>query len=116
VRVREVVSNLLTNALRHTPRDGTIEISAEFASGQATVSVADSGAGIPPDRVDRIFDRFYRSPDSPGSGLGLSISKSLVEAHGGTISATSRDGGGAMISFNLPLDRPSGGHQAGDRV
>jgi len=101
-RIREVVSNLLANALRHTPRDGRVEVSAQLASGEVEVTVRDTGSGIPPDQLDRIFDRFYRSPDSPGSGLGLPIAKSLVEAHGGTITATSTGGTGTTITFTLP--------------
>jgi signal transduction histidine kinase len=102
-RIREVVSNLLTNALRHTPRDGSVEVSASVAGGDAVVTVRDTGSGIPPDKLDRIFDRFYRSPDSPGSGLGLPIAKSLVDAHGGTITATSAQGSGTTIRFTMPL-------------
>jgi signal transduction histidine kinase len=101
-RIREVVSNLLTNALRHTPRDGRIEVSAELAGDQAVVTVRDSGKGIPADQLDRIFDRFYRSPDSPGSGLGLPIARSLVEAHGGTMSAISKAGEGTTMRILLP--------------
>jgi len=102
-RIREVVSNLLTNALRHTPRGGFVELSAELADGAAVVTVRDTGSGIPPDQLERIFDRFYRSPDSPGSGLGLPIAKSLVEAHRGTMTATSEPGSGTTIRFTLPL-------------
>lgn len=102
-RIREVISNLLTNALRHTPRGGFVELSAELAEGQAAVTVRDTGSGIPPDQLDRIFDRFHRSPDSPGSGLGLPIAKSLVEAHRGTIMALSEAGSGTTLRFTLPL-------------
>jgi signal transduction histidine kinase len=107
-RVREVISNLLTNALRHTPRAGKVELSATLAGNQVEVTVHDTGSGIPADQLDRIFDRFYRSPDSPGSGLGLPIAKSLVEAHGGVITASSGAGGGTVIRFTLPAsgDRP----------
>jgi two-component system sensor histidine kinase BaeS len=104
-RIREVVANLVTNALRHTPRDGSVEISAALAGDQIEVTVRDTGSGIPADRLERIFDRFYRSPDSPGSGLGLPIAKSLVEAHGGTISAVSEPGIGTTIRVTLPADR-----------
>jgi signal transduction histidine kinase len=102
-RIREVISNLLTNALRHTPRDGKVELSAALAGDQVEVTVHDTGIGIPTDQLDRIFDRFYRSPDSPGSGLGLPIAKSLVEAHRGTITATSDAEGGTTIRVRLPL-------------
>ena len=102
-RIREVVANLLTNALRHTPRDGSVELSAALADDRVEVTVHDTGSGIPPDQLDRIFDRFYRSPDSPGSGLGLPIAKSLVEAQGGTIAAASEPGGGTTIRVKLPV-------------
>jgi signal transduction histidine kinase len=102
-RIREVISNLLTNALRHTPRAGKVELSAALAVDQVEVAVHDTGSGIPTGQLDRIFDRFYRSPDSPGSGLGLPIAKSLVDAHGGTITATSEAGRGTTIRVRLPL-------------
>lgn len=105
-RIREVVSNLLTNALRHTPRSGRVEMSAAITGEKVEVAIHDTGGGIPPDQLDRIFDRFYRSPDSPGSGLGLPIAKSLVEAHGGAMTASSTPGGGTMVRFTL-LSRSS---------
>ena len=105
-RIREVISNLVTNALRHTPRDGIVELSAERADNGAAVSARDTGQGIPPDQLDRIFDRFYRSPDSPGSGLGLPIARSLVDAHGGSMTATSQPGLGTIIRFTLPSGSP----------
>lgn len=101
-RIREVVSNLLTNALRHTPRDGRVEVSARLAGDEVEVTVHDTGSGIPPDQLDRIFDRFYRSPDSPGSGLGLPIARSLVEAHGGVMTAASGRDDGTTLRFTLP--------------
>ena len=107
-RIREVVANLLTNALRHTPRDGRVEVSARLAVGKVEVTVHDTGSGIPPDQRDRIFDRFYRSPDSPGSGLGLPIAKSLIEAHGGDITAASGPSEGTTVRFSLP-SRSAGG-------
>jgi signal transduction histidine kinase len=103
-RIREVVSNFLANALRHTPRAGKVELSAQLTGDQVEVTVHDTGGGIPPDQLERIFDRFYRSPDSPGSGLGLPIAKSLVEAHGGLMAATSEAGKGTTIRFTLPSD------------
>jgi signal transduction histidine kinase len=102
-RIREVISNLLTNALRHTPRDGKVELSAARLGDQLEITVHDTGSGIPADQLDRIFDRFYRSPDSPGSGLGLPIAKSLVDAHGGTITATSEASRGTAVQIRLPL-------------
>jgi signal transduction histidine kinase len=105
-RIREVVANLLTNAIRHTPRDGGVEISAALAGDQVEVMVHDTGSGIPPDQLERIFDRFYRSPDSPGSGLGLPIARSLVEAHGGSMTAASGPGLGTTIGFTLRAGSP----------
>jgi two-component system, OmpR family, sensor histidine kinase BaeS len=103
-RTREVLANLLSNALRHTPGGGRIDLSAELIpSGGVTVRVTDTGSGIPAEAMERIFDRFYRSPDSPGSGLGLPIAQQLVEAQGGTIHAESAPGAGTTITFTLPL-------------
>jgi len=104
-RTREVLANLLSNALRHTPSAGRVELSAEVtpAGDNITVRVADTGSGMSADALERIFDRFYRSPDSPGSGLGLPIAQQLVQAQGGTISAASSPGAGTTITFTLPL-------------
>ena len=96
-RVREVVNNLLSNAVRYSPNGGVVRIEYD---GQ-TISVTDSGAGIPPEMLPHVFERFYKSTDSGGMGLGLSIAKSLVEAHGGTIHAESAAGGGTRIRFTL---------------
>lgn len=102
LRVREVLVNLVTNALRYTPPGGSVSIEVRGVPGAVEVSVRDTGSGIAPDAVAGIFDRFSRSTDSPGAGLGLAIAKSLVEAHGGTISAHSRPGQGTEIVFTLP--------------
>ena len=102
-RIREVVSNLLANALRHTPSGGSVDLAARVAGGVVEVTVRDTGSGMTPEELDHIFDRFYRSPDSPGSGLGLPIARDLVEAHGGTLTATSEPGRGTTLRFTLPL-------------
>jgi two-component system sensor histidine kinase BaeS len=102
-RVREVVGNLLANAIRHTPSGGSVDLAARLVGSAVEVTVRDTGTGIPPEVLDHIFDRFYRSPDSPGSGLGLPIARDLVEAHGGTMTATSELGRGTTIRFTLPL-------------
>jgi signal transduction histidine kinase len=102
-RIREVVANLLANAMRHTPSGGSVDVTARLAGEDVEVSVRDTGSGMEPDELDRIFERFYRSPDSPGSGLGLSIARDLVQAHGGTITAASEPGKGTTIRFTLPL-------------
>jgi len=102
VRVREVLVNLVTNALRYTPAGGSVGIELRGADGAVEVTVRDTGTGIAPDAVAGIFDRFSRATDSPGAGLGLAIAKGLVEAHGGTIRAESAPGQGTRIVFTLP--------------
>jgi signal transduction histidine kinase len=97
VRIREVIANLFSNALRYTPDGGVIRVEFDGAS----ISVIDSGPGIPPEILPRIFDRFYKSSDSGGMGLGLAIAKTLVEAHGGTIRAENVESGGTRIIFTL---------------
>ena len=102
-RTRQVVGNLLANALRYTPAGGEVTLSAASDDERVVVEVADTGPGIRSEAIGRIFDRFYRSADSPGSGLGLPIARSLVVAHGGEISASSEPGHGTTIRFSLPL-------------
>jgi two-component system, OmpR family, sensor histidine kinase BaeS len=105
IRIGEVVANLLSNALRHTPTGGTITIAAAREGDDVAFSVADTGEGIPADELAHVFVRFARSAESRGSGLGLAIAKSLVQAHGGTISAESEPGNGTSIRFTLPGTR-----------
>ena len=102
VRIGEVLSNLVSNALRHTPAGGEITISAARAEAGVSFSVTDTGEGIPGPELTRVFDRFAKAPGSRGAGLGLAIAKSLVQAHGGTISAESAAGRGTTIRFVLP--------------
>ena len=104
-RIRALVGNLLVNALRYTPAGGRVAIGAERVGHTVAVTVQDTGPGIDPDVLPHIFDRFYRSPDSPGSGLGLAIARNIVEAHGGEISATRGPAGGTAVRFTLPLAR-----------
>lgn len=105
-RIREVLTNLLSNALRYTPRGGEIRIrltEAVLAEERTlTISIKDSGPGIDPSVLPHVFERFYKSSDSGGMGLGLSIAKYLVEAHDGHIWAESEVGKGTTISFVLP--------------
>ena len=103
VRLREVLANLLANALRYTPRGGTVEVRGRVADGQIEITVSDTGTGIPPEDLPHVFDRFHKSHDSGGSGLGLTIAKNLVVAHGGTIRAESALGKGTTITVMLPL-------------
>jgi two-component system sensor histidine kinase BaeS len=96
-RIEQAIENLAGNALRHTPAGGTITLSAARADGLATLSVSDSGGGIAPEHLPHVFERFYkvdpaRASESTGSGLGLSITKAIVERHGGTISVESQPG------------------------
>jgi signal transduction histidine kinase len=106
-RVREVLTNLLSNALRYTPRGGEIHVRlTETGFGperNVTISVEDNGPGIEPAELPHVFERFYKSSDSGGMGLGLSIAKYLVEAHNGKIWAASELGVGTTISFSLPV-------------
>jgi len=102
IRLREVLNNVIANALRYTPRGGSVVVGASGDDQRVTVTVRDTGAGIAPDVLPHIFDRFTHAPDSPGAGLGLAIAKSLVTAHGGEISATSTLGQGTEVRFTLP--------------
>jgi len=112
-KIERVLANLLANALRHTPPDGSVAVRLERANGDVLVSVEDTGEGLPPDASDRMFDRFWRADrarSGGGSGLGLAIARGLVEAHGGHIWAENRPQGGARVSFTLPAgaERSSG--------
>jgi signal transduction histidine kinase len=107
VRIREVLANLLTNALEHTPAGGAIVVRlVDIGKEGVRVEVSDTGSGIPPDEVNRAFDRFHKGPESRGSGLGLSIARNLVLAHGGQIELSSEPGRGTQIRFTLPRDTP----------
>jgi signal transduction histidine kinase/CheY-like chemotaxis protein len=104
-RLAQVVANLMTNASKYTPRGGRIEIVADLESGCARLVVRDNGAGIDPKLLPRLFDLFVQGrPDQGGLGLGLSIVRSIVEMHGGVVSAASRGPGrGATFTIRLPL-------------
>jgi two-component system OmpR family sensor kinase/two-component system sensor histidine kinase BaeS len=102
VRIRGVIANLVSNALRHTPRGGSVTVRASDDRRRVEVSVRDTGSGMTADELAHAFDRFYKGASSRGSGLGLTIAKNLVAAHGGTINATSEVGRGTTITFTLP--------------
>lgn len=101
-RIRQVVGNLVANALRFTPPGGRVSVDAGGEGTGAWVRVRDTGPGIDPESLEHVFDRFYRSPGSPGTGLGLPIARNLVQAHGGAISIHSPSGGGTEVRFTLP--------------
>ena len=105
VRTREVLSNLVANALRYTQSGGSIRLAAEPDSDGTwlRVRVSDTGTGIAPDVLPHVFDRFWKSPESRGSGLGLPIARNLIEAQGGEIRAESEVGRGTTVSFRLPV-------------
>jgi signal transduction histidine kinase len=107
-RLTQVLSNLLENALQHTPPEGQVTVKLESDPKNARLSVCDTGSGLPPEALERVFDRFYRSDasrnrSSGGSGLGLAIVRALVELHGGRVRAENRVGGGAQFVVWLPL-------------
>lgn len=108
IRIRQVLFNLLGNAIRHTPQDGRITIKAGKNDAGIHISVQDSGSGLSQEEVASVFDRFYRadrsrSRESGGAGLGLSIVKAIVEAHGGGVHAESKGKGfGSTFSFLIP--------------
>jgi two-component system, OmpR family, heavy metal sensor histidine kinase CusS len=100
------LSNLLDNALRFTPDGGKITIRSQSSNGQTELAVEDTGCGIPPEHLSRIFDRFYRvdsSRSSKGTGLGLALVKSITDLHGGSITATSEPGRGTIVTVTFPL-------------
>lgn len=107
-----VLTNLITNAIQHTPKNGNIVVALRHADHHALISVQDTGSGIAPEDLPRIFDRFYRvesdrSRSTGGSGLGLSIVQSIIQAHQGTIQVQSQLGNGSMFTVRLPLVRMS---------
>lgn len=102
-RIREVIGNLIVNALRFTPSDGQVRVRAAHIADHIEVTISDTGRGIAPEDLPRIFDRFYKGSDSHGTGLGLTIAKNLIAAHGGTINAQSELDRGTTITIALPL-------------
>jgi signal transduction histidine kinase len=107
-RIKQVLTNLLSNALEHTPSTGTIRVTARVEGNCVRVDVIDTGEGIPPQHLPFVFERFYRADPSRarstgGSGIGLAIVKQLMQAHGGDVSVESQLGNGSRFSFTLPL-------------
>ncbi len=108
VRIREVLTNLVGNALRHTPAGGSIDLRAAGTEGAVVLTVADTGPGIDPALLPHVFDRFARGETSGGSGLGLAIARGLVEAHGGRISVESSATAGTVFRVELPAPGDAG--------
>jgi two-component system sensor histidine kinase BaeS len=111
VRLRQMVDNLVANALRHTGPDGRVVVTARSEDGHAVIEVSDTGAGIGPDELPHVFDRFWRAEKSRGrggggSGLGLAIVRKLAEAHGGTADVTSVVGAGSTFTLRIPTQVP----------
>jgi two-component system sensor histidine kinase BaeS len=102
VRIREVLANLVANALRHTPGGGSVTIGGTATPTAVVLTVRDTGPGIDPALLPHVFDRFVKGSASRGSGLGLAIARGLVEAHGGSISVESPAGGGSTFRVELP--------------
>jgi signal transduction histidine kinase len=111
MRLEQAVQNLAANALRHTPPGGVVRLGASRDGDRIRLTVADSGAGIPPEHVPHVFDRFYKADQSRlqsgGSGLGLSIVKAIIERHGGTVAVRSRQGVETVFEIVLPARRSS---------
>jgi two-component system, OmpR family, sensor histidine kinase KdpD len=103
--IEQAVAKLLANAGSHTPASLPIEIDAEYTNDHLLISVSDRGPGIPIESTDRLFEKFYRGDNrkTGGLGLGLSIARGLIEAHGGRLTAENRDGGGARFTIRLPV-------------
>ncbi len=103
--IEQAVAKLIANAASHAPARAPIEIDAEYSGEELLISVSDRGPGLPPGSSDRLFEKFYRGDNrkTGGLGLGLSIARGFVEAHGGTLVAENRDGGGARFTIRLPV-------------
>jgi two-component system sensor histidine kinase KdpD len=109
VLIEQVLFNLVENALKYTPAGSPIEIGAALADGTLRIEVADRGPGLPPGREEGVFEKFYRGRregDPSGVGLGLSICRGIVEAHGGAVTGENREGGGAVFRVKLPQREP----------
>jgi signal transduction histidine kinase len=109
-RIRQVIFNLLSNAVKFTPAGGRIDVASARVDGHVEISVSDTGPGIAPEDQERIFEEFQQTEagirQREGTGLGLALSKRLVELHGGRIWVESRAGSGSRFVFSLPMERP----------
>jgi signal transduction histidine kinase len=100
-RIRQVVSNLLSNAIRHTPTGGSVKVAVNSAGDQVTLAVRDTGEGIPPDLLPHVFERFVKGPNSKGSGLGLAIAHDIIVAHDGSIEVQNQPDGGTTVTVKF---------------
>ena len=109
-RIRQLLGNLLTNSLRHTPAGGSVTVRTRASTDRATlaVEVVDNGSGIPRELLPRVFDRFVKGEGSKGSGLGLAICRDIIRAHDGDISIASRPDRGTTVTFTLPAVKSGG--------
>ncbi len=119
-RINEVLGNLLSNAFKFTPRDGSVDLEVTDGGEQVVISVRDTGVGIEPEQLPRIFDKFFQADNqaeaaAKGTGLGLAIAREIVEAHGGTISAESELGKGSTFKVALPV-RIAGIRRKSDQI
>ena len=103
----QAVSNILINAINYTPEGSEINISSYLENNKLVLDMSDNGPGISKDQLAHIFEKFYRVKGSPagGVGLGLTITKSIIEAHGGSIFAANKEGGGLEIKISLPVEK-----------
>jgi two-component system phosphate regulon sensor histidine kinase PhoR len=110
-RIRQVLENLLQNAVKFTPASGSVTVTLRADNGRATIEVRDTGIGIPPAELDRVFEKFYRAANGArfanGTGLGLSIARSIVALHGGQLTAQSDGRTGTTMVIDLPIGEPS---------
>jgi two-component system phosphate regulon sensor histidine kinase PhoR len=108
----QVFTNLIDNAIKHSPRESRVKVHGEVESGWISIHIDDAGEGIPEDELSRIFERFYQLDKARtggpkrGAGLGLAISREIVQAHGGRLVAQSVIGRGSRFSVQLPISRP----------
>jgi signal transduction histidine kinase len=106
-RMEQVLSNLLGNAIKFTPEGGVVRVVAKESTDGVLISISDTGPGIPAEQLERVFDRYWQAHETKrlGNGLGLSIAKGIVEAHGARIWAESQPGKGSCFSLTIPLGR-----------
>ncbi len=108
-RIRQVISNLLSNAIRHTPSGGSIKVVASSSDDHVIITISDTGEGIPADLLPHVFERFVKGPSSTGSGLGLAIARDIIAAHHGTLRIQSEVGKGTAAVVELRVGDKSGG-------